>query len=196
MSPPETLTGPECGDGGGSHRGEVNDLSRMLEQGSAPEMIGELSDQQLALLLECANQELRQRAITQGDLGAVIDEAFEIGFDSAGMAKAPYRRGLLVVCPGSKVGSSAMSHKCRFVSVSGTWVWEAGELVTDEIRPRDRHSTASVSLIVATEGTELEVITSRFRGGSHERTAAEAYRVEGDSLVALGKRAGRVVEHR
>lgn len=154
-----------------------------------------LSDIELGSVLAASQDELRRRAVAQGDLGAIIDEGFEQGFDRTGHARTPYVQGLILVCPGSKVASSALSHKCRFISVSNEWVWEASALLADEIRPRDRHSTASVSLLVATEGLEFEAITSRARGGSHERISAEAYTIRDGQVVTLGSRAGRAPDN-
>lgn len=155
-----------------------------------------LDDAGLGVVLEAATAELRRRAVAQGDLGAIIDTGFERGFDRAGVARAPYLEGLVLVCPGSKLASSALAHKCRFVAVGDAWVWEADALLADEIRPRDRHSTQSISLVVATEGLEFEVVSSRARSGTHERIAAEAYRIVDGRVVSLGVRAGRALEHR
>lgn len=166
-------------------------LGADLDQGLAA-----LADHELQGVLQAATLEMRRRAVAQGDLGAIIDDGFERAFERSGAAKAPYLEGLVLVCPGSKLASSAMAHKCRFVAVGDAWVWEATGLLADEIRPRDRHSTQSVSLVVAVEGLEFEVISSRARGGSHERLSADAYRITDGKVVALGQRAGRALEHR
>ena len=171
-------------------------LAGRCRDGSVAEDVGALSDLELGVLLAAVEGEMRSRAVVGGDLDALLNEGFELGFDTSGAARPPYLRGGIVVCPGSKVASSAMAHKCRFVAVGEGWVWESADLVGDEIRGRGRHSTASVSLLVAREGLELEVVSSRARGGTHERISVDAYRVRDGQLVTLGQRPGRNREHR
>lgn len=171
-------------------------LSARCADGAVADDVAGLTDLHLGVLLAACEGEMRRRAVEQGDLDAVVDEGFRTGFTPQGEAGAPYLRGNVVVCPGSKLASSAMAHKCRFVAVGDDWVWESVDLVADEIRPRDRHSTQSVSLLVAREGLELEVVSSKARGGTHERVAVDVYRVHEGRLEDLGRRAGRQRDHR
>lgn len=186
--------GGRCGDLGAVEPGEL--LSQRCRDGDVADDVGALSDIELGVLLAVCEGEMRRRAVESGDLEALVHEGFEIGFDAAGVARAPYLRGQVLVCPGSKTASSAMAHKCRFVAVGDHWVWDSPDLVADEIRGRGRHSTASVSLLVAREGLELEVVSSKARGGAHERMSVEVYRLRDGELTALGQRAGRARERR
>lgn len=156
----------------------------------------EMGDQALAELRSAIDDELRQRAVDSGDLDALVEEAFRVGFDAKGQAQPPWLHGRVLVCPGAKVSSSAMSHACRFVSVDDTWVWEHPDVITDTMRPRGPHSSASITLLVARDGLECEVVASRARGGTHTRVSVEGYRIAGDTVVSTGKRSSAPRSHR
>ncbi len=154
-----------------------------------------LDDTALATLGQAVDAELRRRAVEGGDLDAIVEEGFRRGFDAKGHPGPPYLEGRILVCPGGKVSSSALSHQCRFVAVGDGWVWEHPDVLCDEIRPRGRFSSASITLLVARDGLELESVTSKARGGAHARMHSEGYRVVGDTLVGTGRRGAPAREH-
>jgi hypothetical protein len=152
-----------------------------------------LDDVALAALLSAARAELHRRALEGGDVEALVEETFSSAFDASGDAHAPFVHGGLIVCPGSRVNTSSSGHRCRFAVVGGDWVWECGDLVHDEIRQlrSAKGGTHSVSLVALTDGVEIDVVTSRAKGGVHECQRVDSYTVSGGTIVKVGARRGR-----
>ncbi|MFV0317103.1 MAG: hypothetical protein ACK5O2_09110, partial [Microthrixaceae bacterium] len=98
--------------------------------------------------------------------------------------------GGLLVCPGAKIHRSKANHRCRFVAVGDTWVWDAADRVVDELRrlPNDRDSIQTVTVLAAVDGLVIEVVTSKATGGRHERQSAVAYEVRGGELLPTALR--------
>jgi hypothetical protein len=169
----------------------------------SPGSTGELSllhldDLGLAMLAESVKGEQQRRALAAEDLSAVVDDAFARGFDGRGMAADPWLTpGGLAVCPGSMVQRSRQSHRCRFVAVGDTWVWESPERVLDEVRPlHDGHdSLQTVTVLAAWDGLVLDVVTSRCRSGIHTRDSSAAIEVRRGLLVPCSSTA-QVGAHR
>lgn len=149
----------------------------------------ELSDVELSGVAEAVAAEQRSRASAQGDLSALVDDVFRTGFDSQGMARAPWLVGGVLVCPGSKVGATPASHRCRFVAIGDAWVWESRDVLLDEMRQVGNGRTHTVTLIAAFDGLEGWTVTSKARSGRHERQQADGFRVEGGQLVTTEIRA-------
>jgi hypothetical protein len=152
-----------------------------------------LGDAALSALLGDVRGEIHRRALASGDVQAVVEEAFAESFDAAGDAHTPFVHGGLLVCPGSRVNTSAANHRCRFAVVAGDWVWDCADLVHDEIRQirSAKGGTHSVSLVALTEGLEVDVVTSRAKSGSHECQRVDSYSVVGGTLVKVGARRPR-----
>lgn len=145
-----------------------------------------LGDIELADLSNSVREEYRNRALAAGEPEAVADEVFGRGFGSDGLALMPWIESEMVVCCGGKEHSSASAHKCRFAVVEGDWVWESGERLYDEVRPTGKgSSTRSVSLVAAREGLVVEVVTSKFRSGKHERVGLRRFEVRSGELVEV-----------
>lgn len=154
-----------------------------------------LGDVDLADLANSVREEYRRRALEAGDPAAIADEAFGRGFGPDGLAVIPWVEAGMVVCCGGKEHSSATAHRCRFSVADGEWVWESDERLYDEVRPTGKGpSTRSVSLVAAREGLVVEVVTSKFRSGKHERVNLRRFEVRGGELVEVEALAHRVPE--
>jgi hypothetical protein len=150
-----------------------------------------MSDLDLAVLARGVSDEFRRRALAAGDPEAVADEAFSVSFGSDGLARAPRVSNGFVVCAGGKEHTSAASHRCRFAVLGEHWVWDSPDCVHDEIRPTGKGaSTRSVSLVPAIEGLVVEMITSKARGGRHERTGVNRYVVRDGAVVEVPVESG------
>ena len=156
------------------------------------------SDEELAELAADVADEQRRRALAAGDLDTVVEQGFAEGFDAKGAASDPWVVGHLLVCPGSKVDRSSASHECRFVHLGGSWIWESAEKVVDEVRrlPGPRPSVRTVTVVVATEGLELDVVASRLRSGVHQMTSVRSYVVRRGELELVSTRAREASGHR
>lgn len=154
-------------------------------------MLLDMDDADLSEVAAMVMEIQRTRALESEDLDAVVEHAFEVGFDHRGMAGDPWiTPGGLVVCPGAKIHRSKANHRCRFVAVGDTWVWDSADRVVDELRrlPDDRDSIQTVTVLAAFDGLVIEVVTSKASGGRHERQAAVAYEVRAGELTPTSLR--------
>lgn len=165
----------------------------VLSASEIASLVSGLDDLTLEALIRAGRAEQHRRALEGGDLEAVISEAFAAAFDAGGDAHMPFASGTMVVCPGSRINTSASAHRCRFAVVDGDWVWESPALLHDEVRSvrSAKGGTHSVSLVVLREGLEIDVVTSRARSGAHEAQRVDSYTVAGGALVKVGSRRGR-----
>lgn len=138
-----------------------------------------LSDEVLDHLVAACTDEQRRRAVATGDLDALADEAFERLFDHKGAALDPEVNGRLLLCPGSVVPKSKSVHLSRFVAVGDDWVWEAADLLHDEVRRGEGPAMRSVSIVPLVEGAELHVVWSKGPRGARRLERATSYRVRG-----------------
>lgn len=167
-----------------------------MDLDSLPELLTGLSDTELGVFFQAVQGEWHRRALLQGDLDALCEEGFSRGFDTRGLALDPFVVGNIIVCPGGKVAKSAMSHQCRFVAIGESWVWDYEMTLHDKIRYGDRHSMQSISLVAYQEGLNLDVVTSKARGGAHERQGTVRYTAEHGELVNRGTVTVAVRDHR
>lgn len=153
---------------------------------TAVELAQRLSDDVLAHLRAAIDDEVRRRAVEEGDPDAVIAEAFESGFGRDNMGTNPWVDGSYVVCPGAIVNKSRSSHVCRFVSVNDTWIWDSPELLREDKRslPGTVDGFRAVALLPVIEGMQLDVVSGRARSGGH--------RVE--RVTSMVIRRGKIVE--
>jgi hypothetical protein len=162
-------------------------------------MVAAMGRDDLSLLASMVREEQQRRALEAGDLDAVVDDAFEQGFDARGMATDPWitPSGLLV-CPGSKIHRSKQSHRCRFVAVGERWVWDAAEKLTDEVRQLpDRHeSVQTVTVLAAVDGLRIDVVTSKASGGAHTRESSSSWEVSAGGLEPASSRGAGPGDHR
>ncbi len=145
-----------------------------------------LSADELANLAEVIHQIQSARAIAAGDHDAIIAEAFEQAFGGDGLGAPPWIQGSVIVCPGGIVSKSRSSHRCRFVSINDTWVWDAPELIREDKRslPGTDDGFRAVALVPILSGMSLDVVSGRARGGMHQV----------DRVVSLQVKRGRLVE--
>lgn len=156
----------------------------------AVELVERLDDGVLVHLAAAIRDEQRRRAIDHGDHEAIIAQAFEVGFGRDGLGVLPWVEGSLIVCPGAIVSSSRTSHRCRFVSVDDTWIWESAHLI-DEVKrssPGAADGFRAVALLPIVEGLELDVVSGRARRGQHRVERVVSYEVRRAQLVEVAQR--------
>lgn len=156
----------------------------------AVSVFNRLEDPELANLGEVIMQIQRQRAVDRGDLDAIIAAAFEDGFGRDGLGVEPWVHGNVIVCPGGIISKSRASHKCRFVSIDDTWIWESGELIRE-----DKRSIAgaddgfrAVGLVPVLNGMKLDVVSGKARSGQHSVDKVISYVVKRGKLVEVSQR--------
>jgi hypothetical protein len=149
-----------------------------------------MSDDALHNLAECVRQVQIERAISNGDHDAIIASGFDIGFGRDGLGVLPWVEGNLIVCPGGMVAKSRTNHRCRFVSVDDVWVWDSGLLLREDKRssPGTDEGFRAVALVPLVDGTELDVVSGRARGGQHSVEHVVSYEVRGGQLAEVSQR--------
>lgn len=153
-------------------------------------MVDRLDDDQLANLGEVVLQLQRERAMARGDLDALIANAFEVGFGRDGLGVQPWVDGNVIVCPGAIVSKSRSSHRCRFISVDDTWIWESGELIREDKRssPGVDDGFRAVGLVPVLNGLTLDVVTGKARAGQHSVDQVTSYEVRKGDLTEVSQR--------
>lgn len=161
-------------------------------------LVESLSDNELSDLIAAAGEEAHKRAVSEGDFDALTEYGFDNLFDSKGMARDPEIISGIIVCAGSKNDRSQLSHDCAFVSLGKTWVWDSEWLEKDTVRylagPKTR--MRSVSLVVAHEGQELDLVYSHMRSGAHQMKKVRSFKVKNGQLVLVSARAREAENHR
>ena len=154
------------------------------------ESVRELSDEELHNLAEVVRQIQIERAITAGDHDAIIAAAFESGFGRDGLGLLPWVEGNVVVCPGGLVSKSTTNHRCRFVSVDDVWVWDSGLLLREDKRssPGTQEGFRAVALVPLVDGTAIDVVAGRARGGQHSVEHVVSYEVREGKLDEVSQR--------
>jgi hypothetical protein len=149
-----------------------------------------LGDDELHHLAEVVRQIQIERAIGNGDHDAIIAAAFEQGFGRDGLGVLPWVEGAVIVCPGGMVAKSTTNHRCRFVSVDDVWVWDSGLLLREDKRssPGAEQGFRAIALVPLVDGTELDVVTGRARGGQHSVDHVVSYEVRRGELVEVSQR--------
>ena len=153
-------------------------------------LIRDMSAAELHAVAEVVRQVQIERAIGSGDEDAIIASAFESAFGRDGLGALPWVEGDLVVCPGAMVAKSRSNHKCRFVSVDDTWIWESQLLVREDKRssPGTDEGFRAVALIPVVDGTTLDVVTGKARQGQHSVDHVVSYEIRGGALVEVSQR--------
>jgi len=166
----------------------VKHLKNRIE--TAAELAAKLPDETLHHLAAAISDEARNRAIDQGDEEAVIADGFETGFAHNGLAVLPWISEPYIVAPGGLVGKNRGSHKCRFVSVNDTWVWDCAELINEEKRssPGTNEGFRAVALLPIIEGMELDVVQGKNRSGQHSVDLVISFEVRRGELVEVSQR--------
>ncbi|MDH3706220.1 MAG: hypothetical protein OES57_09150 [Acidimicrobiia bacterium] len=157
---------------------------------TATELVGRLDDEVLVHLGAAVADEVRRRAVAGGDPDAAIADGFDTGFGRDGLAVLPWVSEPFIVCPGGLVGRNRASHRCRFISVNDTWVWDSVELI-DEVKrssPGTDDGFRAVALIPIVEGTSLDVVSGRMRSGQHRVDQVVSYQVRKGELIEVSQR--------
>lgn len=178
-------------DGPASAR-RINSAARLLtgQPGDAVRVLERLTPDELANIGEVVRQLQRTRAVARGDLGEIVAQAFEVGFGRDGLGLLPWVEGDVIVCPGALVSKSRASHRCRFVSVDNTWIWESGELLREDKRssPGAVDGFRAVALLPLMDGLALDVVSGKARGGQHSVDRVVSYEVRKGELVEVSQR--------
>ncbi|MDA3039887.1 MAG: hypothetical protein O3C27_10240 [Actinomycetota bacterium] len=156
----------------------------------AVRVLERLADDELANLAEIVNQIQTRRGIAAGDHDAIIADAFELAFGGDGLGTNPWVQGSVIVCPGGIVSKSRSSHRCRFVSVNDTWVWDAPELIREDKRslPGNDDGFRAVALVPVVSGMTLDVVSGKARSGMHQVDRVVSYKVRRGDLVEVAQR--------
>ena len=128
--------------------------------------------------------------VAAGDLDQIIANAFEVGFGRDGLGTLPWVEGELIVCPGAIVSKSKTSHRCRFISVDDTWIWESGELLREDKRssPGVEDGFRAIALLPLVDGMELDVVSGKARAGQHSVDRVVSYEVRQGELLEVSQR--------
>jgi hypothetical protein len=154
------------------------------------ERVRAMSDDEVHDLAEVVRQVQIERAIASGDHDAIIKAAFEVGFGRDGLGVLPWVEGTVIVCPGGMTAKSKSSHRCRFVSVDDVWVWDCGLLLREDKRssPGTDEGFRAIALVPLVDGTELDVVSGKARGGQHSVEHVVSYEVRSGELVEVSQR--------
>lgn len=170
----------------------INAAAKLLvgRPDDAVRVLDRLDPAQLANVGEIVRQLQRERAVADGDLDAIIADAFEVGFGSDGLGLRPWVEGQLIVCPGGLVSKSRTNHRCRFVSVDDTWIWDSFELLREDKRsaPGTEDGFRAVALLPLVDGLTLDVVTGRARAGQHSVDHVISYEVRKGDLTEVAQR--------
>lgn len=160
------------------------------EPETAAELAARLPDEVLAHLAAALLEEQRRRALEAGDRDAVVEDGFRTGFGRDGLAVQPWVRGVFVVCPGGLVAKNRANHRCQFVSVDDTWIWESHHLIHEEKRstPGSDDGFRAVALLPIVEGMGLDVVRARMRQGQHQVERVVSLVVRRGELVEVAQR--------
>lgn len=153
-------------------------------------LVRHLGDADLHNLAEVVRQVQIERAIDNGDHDAIIAAAFESGFGRDGLGVLPWAEGNVIVCPGGLVAKSKTNHRCRFISVDDVWVWDSGLLLREDKRssPGTEDGFRAIALVPLVDGTEIDVVTGKARGGQHSVDHVVSYEVRAGELVEVSQR--------
>ena len=160
---------------------QINSSFHLMD---AVNLTKDLSDKDLSELGFAVATEVFNRAVNSGDWEALTKEGLEIGFSSRGYPEYPYIKNNILICPGGKVGTTKTNHKCRFVAIDGSWIWECSPLL-DTMHTVGKHSTASITLFAATEGLSFTVIDSAANMQGHSRISTAAYVIKRGKIEAV-----------
>jgi len=153
-----------------------------------PPSVAALSDQDLRDLITLCQVEQRRRAIAGGDLEALAERSFELGFTRRGESKEPWLEGGLLICPGYRKGGGGRNYKCSFVSIDGTWVWLHEATAHDVVRSGRNHDVTTISIVAAWEGMEFDAVRISFKDGGRDFGGTKSYRVTDGKLDLVSTR--------
>lgn len=170
----------------------INAAAKLLtgHPDDAVRVLDKLSHDELANVGEIVRQLQRDRAVADGDFDAIIGNAFEVGFGKDGLGVPPWVEGQLIVCPGGLVAKSRTNHRCRFVSVDDSWIWDSFELLREDKRsaPGTEDGFRAIALLPLVDGLTLDVVTGRARAGQHSVDHVISYEVRKGELVEVAQR--------
>jgi hypothetical protein len=157
-----------------------------------------VSDVDVRRALMVLHAEEQRRALERAEPAALVEDGFTNGFQGNAMPKDPWLTNGILVCPGAKIDRSAMNHRCAFVRVDSSWVWEHPDLLEDVVRhlPGAQSRMQSVSLVPVGEQCAVDLIEARTRNGVHELVGIRSFTVSDGSLLLVSQRSVGKVSHR
>jgi hypothetical protein len=95
-----------------------------------------------------------------------------------------------LICPGGLVGKNRANHRCQFVSVDETWVWENRDLITEIKRsmPGSHEGFRAIALLPIIEGMTLDVVRAKMRQGQHNVERVTSLKVKKARLIEVERR--------
>lgn len=154
--------------------------------------LADLDDDTVARIVAAGQAEQRRRSLMAGNAQALLEEAFSRMFDRQGLPLLPELAEGKLICPGGLVGRSVTSHRCRFVSVDRTWVWDHDDALADEVRTESESRKRTVTVLPAVEGLELDVVSCKMSMGTHKMTGVTSMVVRAGKLQQVAGRGGTV----
>src|SRR5690606_36345847 len=102
----------------------------------------------------------------------------------------PFVEGPFVVCPGGLVAKNRANHRCQFVSVDDTWIWESPHLLHEMKRSTlgTDEGFRAVALLPIVEGIALDVVRAKMRQGQHQVERVVSYEIRRGRLVEVAQR--------
>lgn len=157
-----------------------------------------VADEDLRRALLVLHAEEHRRSLERAEPAALVEDGFVRGFLANGMAKDPWITGGILVCPGAKIDRSALNHRCGFVRIDSSWVWEHPDLLEDVVRhlPGPHSRMQSVSLVPVGEQCAVDLIEARTRNGVHELVGIRSFTVSDGELLLVSQRSVGKVSHR
>lgn len=146
-----------------------------------------LTDSELQEVITIANAELYSRNIANAEPSSLIKLGFERGFTSKLVPVQPWVVNGVLIAPGYKKESSVFNHKCSFIKVNDSWVWESEHKILDEIRS-DTKILRSVTLIALMDSFQIDVLTSKARNSVHVLENIVSYNYEEGVLLKTSSR--------
>ena len=157
---------------------------------TARDFAASLADEALTELAAAIRDEVARRARAGGDQDAILEAAFSRGFARDGLGVLPWIEAPFVVCPGGLVAKNRANHRCQFVSVDDTWVWESADLIREDKRSfaGPDEGFRAIALLPVVEGMQLDVVRARLRQGQHAVERVTSLIVQKARLVEVERR--------
>lgn len=167
-------------------------IARLLREDpdASSALAAALTDEALVELGAAIRAEVARRARASGDMDAILEAAFARGFARDGLGVLPWIEAPFVICPGGLVAKNRANHRCQFVSVDDTWVWESGDLIREDKRSfaGPDEGFRAIALLPITEGLALDVVRARMRQGQHAVERVTSLVVQKGRLVEVERR--------
>lgn len=131
--------------------------------------------------------EIRSRAAAEADPSVLIADAFENGFDPAGMAKAPFLMGPYIAIPGIVSETGKSRHTCKLGTVTlpddtgSMWCWNEDALTyVASDQAKIGSVRRSISLHDQIDGLVVAMHSMSWDGERHSRSSTGAWKYDSE----------------